>query len=204
MARCGCSGVACSCVLSAGEGILVGGAGTPSSPWVITATGTPPEGIPQANVTDLVPDLDLLLNPPACRVFNSVAESIPDSVDTILTFNSERYDTDTMHSTTVNPSRITFTTAGLYAFGIQVRWGSSAAGIRALTVSLNGVTALALVVTDVDTAAFHSQEAYGQYRFVAGDYIEVSALQNTGGALNIEAVGNVSPEFFAARLGSGF
>lgn len=37
MARCGCSGASCFCVLSAGDDILVTGAGTAGSPWVVSS-----------------------------------------------------------------------------------------------------------------------------------------------------------------------
>ncbi len=37
--RCGCGSSVCSCLLSAGDGIAITGTGSPSNPYVITATG---------------------------------------------------------------------------------------------------------------------------------------------------------------------
>jgi hypothetical protein len=39
MARCRCSSEQCVCSLVAGTGISVTGAGSPTSPWVVTNTG---------------------------------------------------------------------------------------------------------------------------------------------------------------------
>lgn len=50
-----------------------------------------------------------------------------------------------------------------------------------------------------------AQEArYGRGPFSSlarGDYIEVYALQNTGGNLAVKAFGGYSPDFWAMRLG---
>jgi hypothetical protein len=42
MARCGCGG-ACSCALTAGDNVTVGGSGTPQNPWVVNAVTNCPE-----------------------------------------------------------------------------------------------------------------------------------------------------------------
>lgn len=37
MARCGCSGGACSCVIVSGDGVVVTGTGSAGDPYVVTA-----------------------------------------------------------------------------------------------------------------------------------------------------------------------
>ena len=39
------------------------------------------------------------------------------------------------------------------------------------------------------------------YQLTAGDYVEVRAYQNSGGALNVNSTANYSPEFWMVRLG---
>lgn len=39
MARCNCSGQTCGCRITEGAGVTITGAGTPTSPWVISAEG---------------------------------------------------------------------------------------------------------------------------------------------------------------------
>lgn len=77
---------------------------------------------------------------PRCKVYDNTGIAI--TTDTLLTFDSEVYDTDSMHSTTTNTSRIVFTTAGLYevvftramasataATSCDVVWRLNAAGV---------------------------------------------------------------------------
>lgn len=59
-------------------------------------------------------------NRPRVHAYDSTGVSLADGVDTLLTFNNELYDNDTMHSTTApQSSRITFTTAGIYDVKFQ-------------------------------------------------------------------------------------
>src|SRR4051794_16526480 len=51
---------------------------------------------------------------PSCAVYNDAAQSIPDGALTALTFNTEHFDTDSIHSTSSNTSRLTCQTAGIY------------------------------------------------------------------------------------------
>lgn len=51
---------------------------------------------------------------PICQVYLSVAQSIPDNTLTALTFGAENFDSHGFHSTSVNPSRVTPTVAGIY------------------------------------------------------------------------------------------
>lgn len=138
----------------------------------------------------------------ACRVYNSASISLTSGAYTALTFNSERFDTDTMHSTVSNQSRITFTTAGLYAFGGNVSFAANATGLRALGIRMGGATYLSSQqVPSLGASAATELETHGIYAFTAGQYIELLAAQFSGGALNALAGPNYSPEFWAARIG---
>lgn len=137
-----------------------------------------------------------------CRVFNSANQSITTATVTTLAFDSERFDTDGMHSTAVNTSRITITAPGRYLIGVCVSWDVSAAGQRFMRFMLNGVTEIARVRSPpVAGGALGSTYVLETvYDLAAGDFVEVQVQQDTGGNLNVLAAANYSPEFWAHRL----
>jgi hypothetical protein len=157
----------------------------------------------EANLDTLSDDISFLANPPTCHVYNSSTISHATSgAWQALTFNSERFDTDTMHSTSANTGRITFTTAGKYDAGGNVEFAASAvAGVRGLRILLNGVTELAKILVPAVTTGSNvttlSVRLPAPYQFAAGNYIELHAYQDTGGALNMTVVGNYAPSFGA-------
>lgn len=146
-------------------------------------------------------------NPPACRVFHSVTQSIPDAIDTSLVFDSESYDTDSMHSTSVNTGRITINTAGLYI--ISFAGGIAAAGDYSnvyCNIRLNGTTQIipgSVIGTLTDSTNHGYCIASGVYKLSVGDFITVDFHQdNTANAArNLQA----SPlnHFSATWIGVG-
>jgi hypothetical protein len=151
----------------------------------------------EANLDTLSDDIAFLANPPKCRVFNSANISIPNTTATALTFNSERFDTDTMHSTSVNTGRITFTTAGTYLVGGGISFASNATNSRQLDIRLNGATVIASDVIGANPADVTRLTVSTLYAFSATDYIEIVAYQSSGVALNALASANFSPEAWA-------
>lgn len=141
---------------------------------------------------------------PSCRVYNNANISINDATLTALTFNTERFDNDTMHSTSSNTGRITFTTAGRYYVAACVQFAVNATGnVRRVAIRLNGATIIAdKTVTPVGGSNATIVPISTSYDFAAADYVEVLVYQDSGGALNVEAAGNISPEFMAALFGS--
>jgi hypothetical protein len=129
-----------------------------------------------------------IASPPACSAYNSANISAPDNTGTVVTLNSEYYDTDTMHSTTVNTSRITFTTAGIYVVTFVCLWNKNANGDRQAQIRKNGSDTL---VTDSKHAGsadlFVGHSCTVQDSFAAGDYVEGIVKQDSGGALNLLA-----------------
>jgi hypothetical protein len=114
-----------------------------------------------------------------------------------VTFNSESFDTDGCHSTVSNTSRLTCQTAGIYLVIGTVQWAASAVGIRVLRLLLNGATAVGY---DQPGAIPVVQTVTGLYSLAAGDYVELSAYQNSGGALNMDANGVIAPSLMMVRI----
>ena len=139
----------------------------------------------------------------ACRVTRSSALSIPDGgAVTTVGFDAEVFDTDGMHSTVTNNSRITIQTAGFYTVGFNGTLATDAAYVRSFCeVVLNGSTSLGRS----QTPGVSSQQTLSistVYQFDVGDYVELQVFQDSTAAHNLEVTADRSPEFWAARIGS--
>jgi len=122
--------------------------------------------------------------PPLCRAYQSANTSIPNNSTTTLSYNAENYDTDSMHSTTTNTSRITIVTAGVYAITAGIVWDINATGIRVINLRINAATNIAFATqTNNGASNFTEQTVSTHYSLAAADYVETTVYQNSGGAL---------------------
>lgn len=153
-------------------------------------------------------NIEFLANPPACRVYHNTTQSIPNGADTVVLFNSERYDTDNMHSTATNTGRINFPTAGIYL--LKFSGELQAAGDYTTHYAYFRINGLAPI--DVGTAAAVTNGIPGcetsvvsVYKFAAGDFVEVLMAQRNGAnaARTLQTVGNYTPEMSATWIGLG-
>lgn len=130
------------------------------------------------------------------RVYNSANIATTSGAETLITYDSERYDVGAFHSTSVNPGRLTIPAAGAYRFGCCLRFAANAVGNRRVRVLLNNTTVILYqTVMTITTASISTiMTLSGEYTFAANDYIEIYAAQDSGGALNIDAAAAYSPE----------
>lgn len=123
------------------------------------------------------------------RAYDSGAtQTIPNATSTAITFNSESADTDTMHSTTTNTSRLTCNTAGLYLIEGNVRYTSGATGLRETEIYLNGLAGKIIAIMSMPvgaTPAIITLKASVIYQLAVNDYVEVFAYQSSGGNLTV-------------------
>lgn len=160
----------------------------------------------KSSVDSLLDSIDAILIPPACRVRHSVNLSVSSATLTVHPFDTERFDTDTMHDPTTNPSRLTCRTAGMYLIGCCVEWAASTSGYRLLLLRLNGTTGgptngyLAESLVDPAPTGETSQTLSVMVRLAVGDYVEILVVQTTGAALNSVAHGNTAPECWAVKV----
>lgn len=139
---------------------------------------------------------NMLVQAACARVFHNAAQSIAHNTVTVLAFNSERYDTDTIHDTVTNNSRLTCKTAGKYTITGNAEWAGNASGFRELAILLNGTTIIGtndLSVGGVAGTLSHCVST--EYALAINDFVELRAYQNSGAALNVSSSGNYSPEF---------
>jgi hypothetical protein len=129
---------------------------------------------------------------PSCRVSNAAGTSIPNATDTAIPFASESYDTDSMHDTVTNNTRITINTPGVYMIAANVTFAGSSVGSRSVYLRLNGSTVIGYMtekVTDDATQGGGVTITVAR-KLNAGDYVEVMARQTSGGALALSTSGS--------------
>jgi hypothetical protein len=122
------------------------------------------------------------------RAKRGSATAITTATWTVVPFDAEDHDTDGFHSTSVNTSRMTVPPGmgGLYLVAATTPWDNSASGSRYIAITLNGALRSQLQQL--------GQNASGQDRAVtdviklaAGDYVEISVYQDSGGNLNVQS-----------------
>ena len=145
----------------------------------------------------------------SARVRNTAAISLTSGTATILTFDSERWDTDTIHSTASNTGRLTATTAGKYQITGHVAWQANAnEGNRILDILLNGATIIAsesCLEKPANASDTVRCTITTHYNLAATDYVELRATQRAVATLNINATGNYytpTTRFLAGRFGT--
>jgi hypothetical protein len=138
------------------------------------------------------------------RVYNNAAITISTSSSTELTFNSEHYDTDSIHSTVSNTGRLTCQTAGKYLIGFSGAFDANATGYRSFRILLNGSTRISEVTFPSNSAATDSRVSLCcPWDCNVGDYFTVEVYQTSGGDLNIDYNGTIhyiSPEFWMQKI----
>ena len=138
-----------------------------------------------------------------CSLFKSASQSISNNTFTAITFNSEDYDTDSFHDTSTNTSRITIPSGkgGKYLITGVIIFQDNATNDRTVYLYKNGVSDQELFAQK-NAGGFNTSNGLSFVKVLdAADYIEVFALQNSGGALNIIG-GTLATHFQVYYLGA--
>lgn len=147
--------------------------------------------------------LDFLLNPPRCQVSPSSTTACADGTSTLVSFDAFQYDTDNMHDPGTFPSRITFTTAGLYMLHVYIRLeGTSVTWTRILSqlrLNAGGSSSGGTVIhnhADAGPSAATNNWRSVRYSlertFAAGEYIELFVTQTSGASRNLSGSNNIT------------
>lgn len=137
----------------------------------------------------------------AVRVRNSTIISIPNNSDTALTFDTEDFDSASMHSVTSQTSRLTAITSGIYILCGDASFAENSTGVRAWKIRVNGTTEIARsIVPTSDNSNSTELTICTTYRFQVGEYAELIARQNSGSSINIYTLPNYSPSFTMTKL----
>lgn len=140
----------------------------------------------------------LLVTTPMARAYKSASQSINTGTFTAIAFDTESFDTDTIHDNATNNTRFTCKTAGKYLIIGQIAYDSNATGYRAAFIKHNNTT----YIGKSQIAAFSGDQTIVSvssiYDLAINDYVELTAYQTSGGALN--ALGGVGTIFQMTRV----
>ncbi|MFI8237608.1 hypothetical protein ACIF83_10205 [Streptomyces sp. NPDC085866] len=137
--------------------------------------------------------LDFLMNPPRVNAYLGGTLQPASGTSTLVTFDSEAWDTDSMHSTSSNTSRITINTSGQYLVSFYARFPSNATGYRQANLRQNSAGAAngGSSLSTVSVAAANGAATFVGRTFeltcVAGDHYELFVTQNSGSTLTMDS-----------------
>ena len=135
-----------------------------------------------------------------CKVYNSAAIVIGNNAYTLLSWDTEAYDSNALHDLVTNPTRITIPAGGnvgVWRFTAQVTWGNSNVGLRYVAIFKNGsATQFAANQVTGDANGTIQTVVVEDDAPAVGDYYEVKVGQASGGNLSI--TGGVANSWFSA------
>jgi hypothetical protein len=127
------------------------------------------------------------------RAYNSSSIAVVSGSWVTYTMDSESFDTDTMHDTSSNTQRITFTTAGTYRVHahLVITANATEAEFGAKLLLNAGATEIARtwIRSGPATAYF---DLICERAFSAGDYVVVQVWQATGSSSNLNGTAELS------------
>lgn len=143
---------------------------------------------------------------PSCRVYRSSAQSIPNASQTTLSFSNVRHDTLAGISpmwAASDPTRVVIATPGLYLASVCVEFDGNATGERAVAL-FDTASNQFFAVEERGAVAGDSTDvtcSSGPFYVAAASSFQVYVYQNSGAALNVNAVPAYSPELSVAMIG---
>jgi len=122
------------------------------------------------------------------RVRKSATQSIANATDTVITFDTETFDTDAYHDNSTNSGRLTVPVgkAGYYSIYFCIQWDVNATGDREISLYINGTsTRICFQNQPGDATLYTAITGTTTYYLAEGDYVQLTAYQDRGGALNL-------------------
>lgn len=183
-----CGGVdqtLCQCKLCANDCYEVTGDGSTTRPFrVFPKIDADEDNILEEGAGLLALPPSYITDPPQCNIYHTGLTSVPDDNATVLNFNSERYDTDNMH--TGSNSFMTINTPGIYVVTLQFTWDINDDGDRAGFIRKNGTDFIALESKHAAVSAFTTTHNLScQEWFEEDDYVEAVVKQDSGTSVNV-------------------
>lgn len=128
--------------------------------------------------------------PRGARVTMSVDAAVSHDTVATISWDTESFDTDSIHSTVTASNRLTVPTGVSYVdLTAMITWASSSSGAQRFSeIKKNGTTRVAASRTPPVDAS-ESTMLSGPLAVTGGDYFDVSVYQDSGSSLNLEADG---------------
>lgn len=146
-----------------------------------------PAGTPASYKATLLQSL-LAANNPAVSTSRTTTQSVATGFGspTMVAMNvTDDFDTDVMHDTVTNNSRITCKTAGVFIFSADVAFDAAAAGNAYVIFFVNGVSVTGSQNMGNNATAGISIVFTKQIKLAVNDYVEVGVYQTSAGSLNV-------------------
>ena len=121
---------------------------------------------------------------PRASVYHSLNQSIPNNTWTTLSFDSEHFDSENIHDSSVDATKLICKTAGTYLIIGYVSFNVNSTGVRGARLLKNGKIANEVVVNALFNAYTGVLTCYVTNLSV-NDYIQMQAYQTSGGALTV-------------------
>lgn len=147
-------------------------------------------------------DLSPYYAPPVAftRAYRTTAQNIATGIWTAILMDAEAQDDDGMHSTSTNTSQFFPQVNDVYRMHGFVQFAANGTGRRGAAIVKNNATFLGEQLLSKPTDAVGVVvEVFAEMPLVVGDYVELQALQESGGGLNVDVASGISPELRIAR-----
>lgn len=151
---------------------------------------------------DLVDNLLYLYSGlPSTRVYHNTTQAYTAAARAAQSFNTERWDSDTMHDTSTNNSRITIKTAGKYIVVGHQAWAASPGSASTIMtwIELNATTDITSGPLSPTATSNYASFVMTVYNLAVNDYVEND--NQTNSSINSMASAGYGPEFAAHRIG---
>jgi hypothetical protein len=138
-----------------------------------------------------------------CSLYKSSDQSLSNVTTTVITWDSEHYDTNTFHDS-INNSRITIPAnyGGKYLIQVTLNWNSNATSYREARIRLNGSTLLAYSPIQAAASGGVANTLNVVKTLAVADYIEIQGEQASGGALSVSGGNSYSAQVQVTYLGA--
>lgn len=151
---------------------------------------------------DVVDNVTFLANPPSCRAKASALTTCTNASETAIALAAEDYDTDTMHDTVTNNSRVTFKTAGLFVISGLIPFDAATSGKREAFIRLNGSGAYLAMQSMPASSVATYMSLTATYKFAVNDYVELRAYVD-GANVNTVHGATITSYLAATWIGLG-
>lgn len=208
MSVCACGALEvldCECSLTDSDCIAIEGSGNATALVPSPRLDPDTDNLLTESATGLLAQLPAtILNPPSCQVTHNANQSIPDDDGQVLAFNTENYDTDSMHDNVTLNTRITFQTPGVYIVTFNCAWAIPGSGLGDAEswIRKNGSAYLGKSTEQFQSTFEVGMTVIVQEFFEVGDYVQALVKQDSGGAVNLLSTSAYTP-IFSARYRRG-
>jgi len=124
---------------------------------------------------------EIKITVPTVRVQRLVAQAMTNGADTYMTPSASVWDNNVFWNPTVNPTRLTIRTPGLYIVGARMIWSATAGGIRYTEMRLNRTSPVTKDSVPGSNASTIESPLISLYYFHQNDYIEMVGFCNVAG-----------------------